>query len=144
MLYYCIADNTSSNKNGDKPIPMVVECDQESNKDTTDFTADISLDQLNTQKEVTDEDVMHHLDVIENIELDPETFGIDQSMKEVTQSSAMEREEQEQDKEEITVIDEPSEQKWYEKKVILYIISCFFKIESLKNCIKRCCKLYKN
>lgn len=105
---------------------MEVERDQELNNDTTDFTADINLDQLDTQKEVTDEDVMHHLDVIENIELDPETFGIDQSMKEITQYSATEKEEQEQDKEEITVIDEPSEQKWYEKKVILCIISYFF------------------
>lgn len=125
LLYYYITDNTSSHNNDDKPVPMEVECNQELNKDTIDFTADISLDL--EQKEVTDEDVMHHLDVIENIELDPETFGIDQSMKEVTQSSAIEREEQEQDKEEITVIDdEPSEQKWYETKVILCIISYFF------------------
>ncbi|GAB1865398.1 tRNA (uracil(54)-C(5))-methyltransferase [Camponotus japonicus] len=109
-------DSTSSHNNDDKPVPMEVECDQGLNNDTTDFTVDISLDQLDTQKEVTDEDVMHHLDVIENIELDPETFGIDQSMKEVTPSSAIEKEEQ--DKEEITVIDdEPSEQKWYENKI---------------------------
>ncbi|CAL1674732.1 unnamed protein product [Lasius platythorax] len=114
--------NTNScNDDIDKPVPMEVECDQELNTDATDFTADISLDQLDstmdTQKEVTDEDVMHHLDVIENIELDPETFGIDQSMKEVNQSesSATGREEQEQ--EEITLIDEPTEQKWYEKKI---------------------------
>lgn len=133
MLYYCIADSTSSCNNDDKPVPMEVECDQGLNNDTTDFTADIGLDQLDTQKEVTDEDVMHHLDVIENIELDPETFGIDQSMKEVTsQSSAIEKEEQE-DKEEITVIDdEPSEQKWYENKVILYTILYFFKLNHLK------------
>lgn len=115
---------------------MEMECDQELNTDATDFTADISLDQLDstmdTQKEVTDEDVMHHLDVIENIELDPETFGTDQSMKEVNQSesSATGREEQEQ--EEITMIDEPTEQKWYEKKVILYITIVFFKLNQLK------------
>lgn len=132
----------------DKPVPMEVECDQrlinQLHNDSIDFTADISLDQLDTQKEVTDEDVMHHLDVIENIELDPETFGIDQSMKEITQSSlAIERDEQEQDKEEITVIDdEPTEQKWYEEKVILCIILLFFLTESVKNCIKRCSKLY--
>ncbi|XP_070150999.1 uncharacterized protein [Polyergus mexicanus] len=113
----------SCNNDMDKPIPMDVECDQgllnPLHNDSIDFTADISLDQLDTQKEVTDEDVMHHLDVIENIELDPETFGIDQSMKEITQSSlAIERDEQEQDKEEITVIDdEPTEQKWYEEKI---------------------------
>lgn len=132
----------------DKPVPMEVECDQglinQSHNDSIDFTADISLDHLDTQKEVTDEDVMHHLDVIENIELDPETFGIDQSMKEITQSSlAIERDEQEQDKEEITVIDdEPTEQKWYEEKVILCIILLFFLTKSVKNCIKRCSKLY--
>ncbi|XP_072761236.1 uncharacterized protein [Anoplolepis gracilipes] len=107
--------NTDSTNDIDKPVPMEVECNQGLNNttDTTDFTADISLDQLDMQKEVTDEDVMHHLDVIENIELDPETFGIDQSMKEVSHSS----EQQEEDKEEITVIDEPTEQKWYEKKI---------------------------
>lgn len=125
LLNYSVADSTNScNNNMDKPVPMEVECDQRLNNDTIDFTADINLDQLVTQKEVTDEDVMHHLDVIENIELDPETFGIDQSMKEVSQSSlAIERDEQEQEKEEITVIDdEPTEQKWYEEKVILCII----------------------
>lgn len=123
-MNYSVADSTNScNNNMDKPIPMEVEYDQRLNNDI-DFTADISLDQLDSQKEVTDEDVMHHLDVIENIELDPETFGIDQSMKEVSQSSlAIERDEQEQEKEEITVIDdEPTEQKWYEEKVILCII----------------------
>jgi len=112
---------------------MEVECDQGLNNDTTDFTVDIGLDQLDTQKEVTDEDVMHHLDVIENIELDPETFGIDQSMKEVTPSSAIEKEEQ--DKEEITVIDdEPSEQKWYENKVILCTI-LYFKLNHLSKIV---------
>jgi len=97
----------------------MMECDQESNN-TTDFTADISLDQFDGQKEVTDEDVMHHLDVIENIELDPETFGVDQCMKEINHSElfAKEREEQKEDKDEITVIEEEFvEIKWYEKKV---------------------------
>jgi len=97
----------------------MMECDQESNNDTTDFTADISLDQFDGQKEVTDEDVMHHLDVIENIELDPETFGVDQCMKEINHSEfAKEEEEQKEDKDEITVIEEEFvEIKWYEKKV---------------------------
>lgn len=93
--------------------------DHELNNDT-DFTADISLDQFDGQKEVTDEDVMHHLDVIENIELDPETFGVDQCMKEMSQSELFtkEGEEQEEDKDEITVIEEEFvEEKWYEQKV---------------------------
>lgn len=104
---------------------MEVECDQELNNDAIDFTADISLNQMDTQKDVTDEDVMNHLDVIENIELDPETFGIDQSMKEVSQSESFVIGREEQEQEEITVIDEPTEQKWYEEKVILCIISYF-------------------
>jgi len=96
----------------------MMECDQESNN-TTDFTADISLDQFDGQKEVTDEDVMHHLDVIENIELDPETFGVDQCMKEINHSELFAKEEeQKEDKDEITVIEEEFvEIKWYEKKV---------------------------
>lgn len=105
----------------------MMECDQESNNDTTDFTADISLDQFDGQKEITDEDVMHHLDVIENIELDPETFGVDQCMKEINQSELFrkESEEQEEYKDEITVIEEENvEFKWYEKKV--YLINLIF------------------
>lgn len=97
-----------------------MECDQESN-DTTDFTVDISLDQFDGQKEVTDEDVMHHLDVIENIELDPETFGVDECMKETNQIDLFikEREKQEEDKDEVTVIEEEesTDEKWYERKV---------------------------
>lgn len=97
-----------------------MECDQESN-DTTDFTVDISLDQFDGQKEVTDEDVMHHLDVIENIELDPETFGVDECMKEPNQLDLFmkEREKQDEDKNEVAVIEEeePIDEKWYERKV---------------------------
>lgn len=98
-----------------------MEYDQELNNDT-DFTADISLDQFDGQKEVTDEDVMHHLDVIENIELDPETFGVDQCMKEMNQSDLFEKEGEEQDdkEDEITVLEEDFvEEKWYEQKVNL-------------------------
>lgn len=104
----------------DKLDPIGMECDQVLNNDTTDFTADISLDQFDGQKEVTDEDVMHHLDVIENIELDPETFGIDECMKEPNQlrSFTKETKEQEKDKNEMTVIEEEFiEEKWYEQKV---------------------------
>lgn len=97
-----------------------MECDQELyNDDTTDFTADINLDQFDGQKEVTDEDVMHHLDVIENIELDPETFGVDECMKEANQPELFtkEREQEEDDKGEMTLMEEYVEEKWYEKKV---------------------------
>jgi hypothetical protein len=96
-----------------------MECDQELNNDT-DFTADISLDQFDGQKEITDEDVMHHLDVIENIEIDPETFGVDQCMREDNEQldlSTKEIEEQEEENNEITVIEEEVEEKWYEMKV---------------------------
>ncbi|XP_018365017.1 PREDICTED: uncharacterized protein LOC108762494 isoform X2 [Trachymyrmex cornetzi] len=113
-------DNIDITDNTDKLVPVLMECDQESNNDTTDFTADIDLDQFDGQKDVTDEDVMHHLDVIENIELDPETFCVDQCMKEINQSElfAKESEEQVEDKDEITVIEEEFiEVKWYEKKL---------------------------
>lgn len=117
-IYYITGDTKSyNNNNTDKLVPM--ECDQESN-DTTDFTVDISLDQFDGQKEVTDEDVMHHLDVIENIELD-ETFGVDECMKETNQLDLFikEKEKSEEDKDEITVIEEeePIDEKWYERKV---------------------------
>jgi hypothetical protein len=71
--------------------------------------------ELDPQKDMTDEDVMHHLDVIENIELDPETFGI-QSEKD-TESSTQEKE-QNEDEMDVPIVDEPIEEKWYEKKVI--------------------------
>ncbi|XP_036139310.1 uncharacterized protein LOC105837725 isoform X2 [Monomorium pharaonis] len=113
------ADNIKSDDNDtNKLTPVRMECDQELNNDT-DFTADINLDEFDGQKEVTDEDVMHHLDVIENIELDPETFGVDQCMKETNQSDLFtkEREEQEEEKDEVTVIEEEVEEKWYEIKL---------------------------
>ncbi|XP_012225256.2 uncharacterized protein [Linepithema humile] len=107
-------DTRSLNNDTDKPVPMEVEHNKKDlNNDAIDFTADINLDQLDTQKEVTDEDVMRHLDVIESIELDPETFGMNQSVEEIQCSS------QEQDKEEITVIGvEPIKKKWYEIKIL--------------------------
>ncbi|XP_077267567.1 uncharacterized protein LOC143900280 isoform X1 [Temnothorax americanus] len=108
----------SHDNNMDKLVQM--DCDEESNNDTTDFTADINLDQFDGQKEVTDEDVMHHLDVIENIELDPETFGVDECMRENDQSELFtkEREQQEEEKE-VTVIEEEfAEHKWYEMKLV--------------------------
>ncbi|XP_011158141.1 uncharacterized protein LOC105194754 isoform X2 [Solenopsis invicta] len=113
-------DDIKSHDNTDKPAPIKMESDQELNNDTTDFTADISLDQFDGQKEITDEDVMHHLDVIENIEIDPETFGVDQCMREENEQldlSTKEMEEQEEEKDEITVIEEEVEEKWYEMKL---------------------------
>lgn len=98
-----------------------MEHEKDPHNDSIDFTADITLDQLNPSKEVTDEDVMHHLDVIESIELDPETFGLNQSMEETDQSSS-----QEQDKEIIVINEKPIEKKWYEEKVMsnsIYFLS---------------------
>jgi len=102
---------------------------KDSNDDAIDFTADISLDQLNTQKEVTDEDVMHHLDVIENIELDPEIFGT-KSMEEIIQRTS-----QEQDKEVIVI---GVEKNWYEKKVISNMMFNVIFFELIKHCINKC------
>lgn len=101
-------------RNNDTNKSKKVEHEKKSNNDESiDFTADISLDELNSQKEITDEDVMQHLDVIENIELDPETFCVTKSTKEINQSCS-----QEQDKDEIMIINEkPVEKMWYEKKI---------------------------
>ncbi|KAL6254827.1 hypothetical protein P5V15_014164 [Pogonomyrmex californicus] len=112
------ADNLKSHdKNINKLIPIKMEYDKGSNNDT-DFTADISFDQFDGQREVTDEDVLNHLDVIESIELDPETFGVDQCMKETNESFTKESE-QEQNENEITIIEEEFvEKKWYERKLV--------------------------
>lgn len=53
---------------------MVSEVYKTKKENSIDFTVDISLDQLNNQKILTDEEVMHHLDEIENIVLDPSAF----------------------------------------------------------------------
>jgi len=95
----------------DKAAAMEVDYNLGLNNDS----AGISFES-DAQKDMTDEDVMHHLDVIENIELDPETFGI-QSEKD-TESSTQEKEPNE-DEMDIPIVDEPIEEKWYEKKVIL-------------------------
>lgn len=50
------------------------ECPQKGIADSIDFTADISLDQLDEQKDMTDEDVLNHLDEIENIVLESSDF----------------------------------------------------------------------
>lgn len=122
-----IGDTTSPTENTDKSVPMEVECDQQSKNDSIDFTADISIDQLvDPQKELTDEDVMNHLDVIENIELDPETFGIDKSEKDTNKSGTSKNEGEKTQHEEVIVLDEIREgmkENWYKKKVISY--NCF-------------------
>lgn len=118
-----------------------MECDQGSNNDVTDFTADINLDQFDAHKEVTDEDVMHHLDVIENIDLD-ETFGVDECMKDSDQSELFlkEGEEQAEDKDEVTLIgEEPLDEKCYEMKVFskfyfFVTINCIYKRQKLHYC----------
>lgn len=111
-----------------------MECDQSLND------SEMTLNQSDIQKDMTDEDVMHHLDVIENIELDAETFGMDASMEKVIQSISCvteneEEEEQKPDIKNIQILEytneaEPIEVKWYEKKVIL---RCFIILYSIRN-----------
>nr|XP_003699228.1 PREDICTED: uncharacterized protein LOC100880738 [Megachile rotundata] len=52
---------------------------QQSNAESIDFTADINLDQLEEQKDVTDEDVLRNLDEIENIDLTSDVQVIKQN-----------------------------------------------------------------
>lgn len=115
-----IGNIVSYTEDTDKPIPIKVECDQKLKNNSIDF--DIILEQLDTHKEVTDEDVMHHLDVIENIELDQETFGIDKSEKNIDEFEVSKNEEEMQH-EEVIVLDEVKEEikeNWYKEKVISY------------------------
>ncbi|XP_076239252.1 uncharacterized protein LOC143182245 [Calliopsis andreniformis] len=70
-------DNSENLTDVQSTVPSVEnECPQKSSTDTIDFTADITLDQLDEQKDMTDEDVLHHLDEIENIVLDSSDFQI--------------------------------------------------------------------
>lgn len=116
-----IGDTISHTKDTGEPVPMQVESEEQSKNDS----ADVTLEQMDTQKDVTDEDVMHHLDVIENIELDPETFCMDKSMENANQSEASKSEEDELiELDEITVIEEVRgviEEDWYKKKVLRFI-----------------------
>ncbi|KAL0125228.1 hypothetical protein PUN28_004394 [Cardiocondyla obscurior] len=115
--------------NTDKLTSMIMDFDQSLNDDTTDFTTDINLDQFEGQKDITDEDVMHHLDVIENIELDPETFGVDECMKVANDSDLFARDKDDEDKDEVTFIEEEFvEEKWYEEKVRSNVYILFYYI----------------
>lgn len=118
--YYDITDASSHNDDTDKAAPMEGVCEEKST--TIDSTTNINLDQLDTQKEMTDEDVMRHLDVIENIELDPETFGISQPIEtcDTTLSEFSIKSEEEQKQNEEIVIEDFVEEKWYEMKVMLH------------------------
>ncbi|XP_076629593.1 uncharacterized protein LOC143345891 isoform X2 [Colletes latitarsis] len=49
-------------------------CSEQLNTYSIDFTADINLDQLDDQKDITDEDVLDHLNEIENIVLNSSDF----------------------------------------------------------------------
>lgn len=106
---------------------MKVDCDIELNNEA----AAVSLTEMDTQKDMTDEDVMHHLDVIENIELDPETFGMQSAERDAESESSTQEKKQNDD---VTIVDEV-EVKWYENKVILLN---FFLINSIKNYMKKC------
>lgn len=105
---------------------MEVECNEEVKNESIDFTADISLDHLDTQKDLTDEDVMHHLDVIENIELDSETFGVNKSIENIDESETFKSDEEEQMQQEVTIIEEVKggieEADWYKLKVMFDVI----------------------
>lgn len=73
-----ILSNNSNSNNNDQNNTSNTEnkCLQQSTMESIDFTADITLDQLDQQKDVTDEDVLHHLDEIENIVLDSTDFQL--------------------------------------------------------------------
>ncbi|XP_053978668.1 uncharacterized protein LOC128876373 [Hylaeus volcanicus] len=65
----CLEESNAENKCLEQPNEEN-ECLEQPTVDSIDFTADISLDQLNEQKDITDEDVLNHLDEIENIVFD--------------------------------------------------------------------------
>lgn len=71
-----ILSNNSNNNDQNNTSNTKNKCQQQSTMESIDFTADITLDQLDQQKDVTDEDVLHHLDEIENIVLDSTDFQL--------------------------------------------------------------------
>uniref|UniRef100_V9II01 tRNA (uracil(54)-C(5))-methyltransferase n=1 Tax=Apis cerana TaxID=7461 RepID=V9II01_APICE len=71
-----ILSNNSNNNDQNNTSNTENKCQQQSTMESIDFTADITLDQLDQQKDVTDEDVLHHLDEIENIVLDSTDFQL--------------------------------------------------------------------
>lgn len=71
-----ILSNNSNNNDQNNTSNTENKCLQQSTMESIDFTADITLDQLDQQKDVTDEDVLHHLDEIENIVLDSTDFQL--------------------------------------------------------------------
>lgn len=85
-------DLSSDNVNVDNNVNNSVtseenKCSEQQNTDSIDFTADISLDQLDEQKDITDEDVLHHLDEIENIVLDSSDFQTQEEQNESEQKN---------------------------------------------------------
>nr|XP_033326727.1 uncharacterized protein LOC117220653 isoform X1 [Megalopta genalis] len=117
------------------------ECTKPSNGELIDFTADISLDQLSEQNNVTDEDVLQNLDEIENMVFTSSVFEMqDDNSKMVTEEIATNMEEQkskdsnEADKDieqttsandikntdievEVVEVINPVKVEWYEKKI---------------------------
>lgn len=86
----------------------IIEINPEEDKKSVDFTVDLTLDQLNEHKDLTDEEVMHHLDVIENIVLDPNVFldtDNNQSFEIESLSERIVSEDQEKNKKNIEYID---------------------------------------
>lgn len=86
----------------------IIEINPEEDKKSVDFTVDITLNQVNEHKDLIDEEVMHHLDVIENIVLDPNVFldtDINQSFEIESLSKCIVSKDQEEDKKNIEYID---------------------------------------
>ncbi|XP_043668644.1 uncharacterized protein LOC122629346 isoform X1 [Vespula pensylvanica] len=85
----------------------IIEINPEEDKNSIDFTIDVPLDQLNEHKDLTDEEVMHHLDEIENIVLDPTFIDSDNKrlFKTKNLSEHILNKDQEEDKKNIECID---------------------------------------
>ncbi|KAL2726744.1 uncharacterized protein V1478_007022 [Vespula squamosa] len=103
---------TSDNKEGkaesDISTIEIIEIKPEEDKNSIDFSIDVPLDQLSEHKDLTDEEVMHHLDEIENIVLDPTAF-MDPDNKELFENDSLSEhilnKDQEEDTKNIECID---------------------------------------
>ncbi|XP_017762671.1 PREDICTED: uncharacterized protein LOC108552567 [Eufriesea mexicana] len=74
-----LSDNSNFSNDQNNTSNTENKCLEQSNMESIDFTADISLEQLDEQKDITDEDVLHHLDEIENIVLDSTDFQLQEN-----------------------------------------------------------------
>ncbi|XP_078036759.1 uncharacterized protein LOC144469906 isoform X2 [Augochlora pura] len=137
-----IQSNDLSSNNNDQNSEKN-ECTEASTVESIDFTADINLDQLNEQNNVTDEDILDNLNIIEDMVLTSSVFQIqNDNSKMVTEKNAINSNEQnntdsnEADKDisveqatssndskntdmEVVIIETviPVKVEWYEKKI---------------------------